>query len=213
MRKFCQEQEIDSIDTPFMSDIQKFLPQTSQGTSSVTTQCATDEQVLSFLRIAYAPLQNISTFSILPRDHSFVKALSPYEEKFLDSGLVKDLQTIYEQLYPNKRIAHMPYYYKEYGRVLVAGDLVGSVKSGGNSQSSSVIAAHWSGSGDNLAHIDYTRMRVGIVQYFIKHSLKAYKQENDHETESLEHIFAYIDWKKCHPRASWSEYQQLYQVN
>lgn len=97
MRKFCQEQEVDSIETLFVSDIEHFLPQTSLGASSITTQCATAEQVLSFLRIAYAPLQGISTFSFSLRDHTFVKALSPYEEKFLDSSLVKDLRTVYEQ--------------------------------------------------------------------------------------------------------------------
>ncbi len=102
MRKFCQEQEVGSIDTPFMSDIRKFLPQTTQTAESVTTQCTTDGQVLSLLRIGHAPLQSIATFAIPSKDHSLVKALSPYEERYLESSLVKELQTVYEQLYPNR---------------------------------------------------------------------------------------------------------------
>ncbi len=205
MRKFCQEQEVGSIDTPFMSDLRKFLPQTSQTAESVTTQCTTDDQVLSLLRIGHAPLQSIATFAISPNNHSLVKALSPYEEQYLEFSLVKELQTVYEQLYPNKRITHMPYFYKEFGRVYIAGELIGSVKSGRNSQSSSVIAAYWPGSGSSLDSIDYgSQMRVGIVQYFIKHCLKVYKfEDNDSETENLEHIFAYMNWKKLHPKSSW----------
>lgn len=59
-----------------------------------------------------------------------------------------------------------------------------------------VIMAYWPGSGDMLTNIDYSRCRVGVVKYFIKHEIKL---QNDSE----EHIFCYIHWKQRHPRYDW----------
>ncbi len=51
--------------------------------------------------------------------------------------------------------------------------------------------------------IDTERMRVGEVQYFIKHSIKfkACIGSNLHETEH--HLFAYVEWKKIHQHYNW----------
>lgn len=32
--------------------------------------------------------------------------------------------------------------------------------------------AYWAGSGGSLMHIDYSVCRVGVIQYFLKHSIK-----------------------------------------
>ncbi len=66
--------------------------------------------------------------------------LPPFQE-----NATKQLQQIYEQLYPTFLISHFPLFYKEFGRVEfgrveIAGDIVvGSVKRGQNSRSSSVV--------------------------------------------------------------------------
>ena len=55
-------------------------------------------------------------------------------------SLFQAYSKIYEQLYPTFLISHFPLFYKEFGRVEIAGDIVvGSVKRGQNSRSSSVV--------------------------------------------------------------------------
>ena len=99
----------------------------------------------------------------------------------------------------------MPHFYKEYGRVTVAGEVIGSVKRGSNNRSSSVVMAYWPGSGVSLSSINYGRMRVGVVQYFIRHHIKLYTVEDSdiNNTEEVEHVFAFVYWKKRHPEESW----------
>ena len=59
----------------------------------------------------------------------------------------------------------MPRFYKEYGRLSMAGDIVGSVAvRGASNPASSVIMAYWPGTGFSLENIDSTTMSVGVVQ-------------------------------------------------
>ena len=53
--------------------------------------------------------------------------------------------------------------------------------------------AFWPGYGSTLTGIDYSRMTVGVVQYFIKHTISLKDVAND-----IEHVFAYVKWKKKH---------------
>ena len=64
----------------------------------------------------------------------------------------------------------MPYFYEEYGRILLAGDIIGSIRPGSNAKCSSVIMAYWLGRGNDLRTIDMTYAQVGVIQYFIKHA-------------------------------------------
>ena len=59
----------------------------------------------------------------------------------------------------------MSRFYRKFGRVTLAGDLIGSDMPGPNNKSSSVIMAYWPGRSRTLDNIDYNRMRVGVVQY------------------------------------------------
>lgn len=157
-------------------------------------------ETVNLLKIGYCPLEEVTSFAV----SCMGKAIDPYQEKCLDSGLAQQLESVYKQLYRQKHIAHMPLFYKEYGRVQLAGELIGSVKPGPNSRSSSVIAAYWPGSGDTLQNIDYSRMRVGIVQFFVRHTLKLYDTSAiGNTTQEYDHLFAYVHWKKLHPKASW----------
>ena len=67
-------------------------------------------------------------------------------------------------------------------------------------KASSVIMAYWPGRGNDLdVHgIDYSRMRVGVVQYFFQHSVTMTLTASS-EAHKLNHIFAYVAWKQRHP--------------
>ena len=73
--------------------------------------------------------------------------------------------------------------------------MIGSVLPGGNNSASSVIMAFWVGSGNSLPSIDYSQMRVGVVQKFIKHTVIFQSKNNSGKAE---HIFAYV---KCTHKA------------
>jgi len=58
----------------------------------------------------------------------------------------------------------------------------------------STIMAYWPGSGNNLTNIDYSVCRVGVIQYFLKHTIKIL---GDSEPRSF--ALCYIKWKQTHP--------------
>lgn len=93
----------------------------------------------------------------------------------------------------------MPRFYQKFGRLRIAGDFVGSEMCGSNSRSSSVIMAFWLDRENNLSNIDYSKMRVGVIQYFVQHEL-LYESTTSTEIAKEEHVFAYVRWKELHPR-------------
>lgn len=44
-----------------------------------------------------------------------------------------------------------------------------------NCQSSSVVAAYWPGSGSSLHSIDHIERRIGVIQYFVNHTVEFYR--------------------------------------
>ena len=60
----------------------------------------------------------------------------------------------------------------------------------------------WPRSGHSLQSIEYGRMRVGVVQYFLQHSVTVCDGEPS-SSETLCHLLCYIHWKKVHPHADW----------
>jgi len=54
--------------------------------------------------------------------------------------------------------------------------------------------AYWPGSGNNLTNIDYSVCRVGVIQYFLKHTIKFLG-----DPEPLSFALCYIKWKQTHP--------------
>ena len=87
---------------------------------------------------------------------------------------------------------HKCHTYHQHGRVSLSGDVIGSMVPGRNScQSSSVIAAYWPGTGSSLLSIDYTKKRIGVVQYFIHHSLEVYKDHGrSNKMEKLQYLYS-----------------------
>ena len=74
---------------------------------------------------------------------------------------------------------------------------------GPNCHASSVIAAYWPGTGSSLATIDLTQKRIGVIQHFLTHSLELFESSTENGTDKLEHLFAYVRWKKLHPDSNW----------
>lgn len=52
-----------------------------------------------------------------------------------------------------------------------------------------------------MSTIDYSRKRIGVVQYYLRHSI-IFKQI-DGTDEHVEHIFACVIWKQQHANAEW----------
>lgn len=153
------------------------------------------------MHLSHASLGQVSGFE-LSGESDIVRALPPLHEKVLPTELYRQLKSAYEQLYPSQEIVHMPYFYLECGRILLGGDIIGSVKPGPNNYSSSVIHAHWPASGDLLRVDCHEWMRVGVIQYYLKHSIKVSDSES-HVAKQLTHIFSYVHWRCLHPHETW----------
>ena len=85
---------------------------------------------------------------------------------------------MYKQLYPRHDLKPVSRFCHKFGRVTIAGDLIGSDMPGQNSRSSSVIMAFWPSKGNTLNNIDNSQMQVGVVQFFMCHML-SYSNSGD----------------------------------
>ena len=93
----------------------------------------------------------------------------------------------------------MPLLYREYGRISICEETIGSEMPGPNNHSSSTIVAYWPGSGDSINEIE---RRVGTIQYFLLHTVELAEQStSSHETEKQLHLFCYVLWKQTHPNS------------
>jgi len=58
----------------------------------------------------------------------------------------------------------------------------------------STIMAYWPGSGNDLRNIDYSVCHVGVIQYFLKHSIKFLG-----DSAPCSFALCYVKWKQTHP--------------
>ena len=75
------------------------------------------------------------------------------------------------------------------------GELFVSQKSKGNH--SSAVCATWAGAGGNLT-TDNAILRVGLVQYFIRHTIRLPVSASER-----------VSWFKTHPRENWFHHHAL----
>lgn len=200
MRRFLREQQLYNLHLPDDEDFLKLLPKAStseQDNISFQSHCDSEDEVSRCFRLARVPIQSIASFALT----SLVNPLPPAQEKVLSADLVRHLKILYSQLYPTRGIHQLPHFYEEYGRILLAGDMVGSAKPGANAECSSVIMAYWPGQGSSMQSIDSSIPRVGEIMYFIKHSVIFVN--DDLTTETVEHLFCYVNWKQIHPHRDW----------
>lgn len=136
-----------------------------------------------------APLESIESFV---NDGSVIQ-LKPLREGVFSSSTLQLLDHLYTQLYPHHTVSLPPFYTRS-GRIVIGGQLIGSVMNRCSANSSSVIMSFWPSNGDDLSPINYSRMRVGVVQEFYKHIVLLKKADSNLLNLPLrsEHIIAKV---------------------
>lgn len=198
MRKFCTEQKVRSLTITQDSVLQSVLPhsnllQQTEQFFSLSNLFHDSNSILMIIRLPQEELRLVQSFQI----NGTISPLPPYQESVLNYKDVAYLKDLYQQLYKDRVMCNFSHYIVSFGKVLYAGDLIGSVKQGANNYLSSIIIAYWSLTTNNI-YANCSR-RVGEVQYFFKHIITF----SDGDKESLEHVFAYVNWKKRHPKEDW----------
>jgi len=194
MKKFSQNQAIHSLDLPLDKDFSMLLPEGYR--QELKSDMHTDS--LHLLHYVRSPVNRIDTFAF--KSTTEITLLPPFFADVLNFEVAEQLQSVYKQLYPRHDLKPVSRFCHKFGRITIAGDLIGSDMPGQNSRSSSVIMAFWPSKGNTLNNIDYSQMQVGVVQFFMHHML-SYSNGGDLIKE--EHIFAYVLWKQMHPHFNW----------
>ena len=65
-------------------------------------------------------------------------------------------------------------------------------------KSREVVMAYWPGIGNSLSDIDYSTCHVGIIKYFLVHTIRL---ENNMNNQT--YLFCYTTWKQRHPMSNW----------
>ena len=192
--RFCQHQTIVSTDLLKDFDI---------GVIPFYNRINSNKMVgdsLYLLRYAIDPLSTITSFSVTDNDQKVILPVSSLYEEIMSAKDLSDLEIIYKQLYPSKHYECLSATYHKFGRLQLAGDVIGSNMPGPHSHTSSVIMAYWPSRGNILNNVDYSKKQVGIVQYYIRHKIRFVI---NNETIEKVHIFAYVKWKESHEHHSW----------
>lgn len=111
-----------------------------------------------------------------------IKSVPPLHEKVLSPAEADLLHSVYEQLYPKEFFS---LFYTSCNNVAFVNDLI---------QSESVVMAYWPGNGRNIHNIDYSKCRVGVVQYFLRHSIKFAGKPAPYSF-----LLCMLKWKKLRP--------------
>lgn len=197
MKKFCQSQEHSTTEIGMPSDFIAVLPEKSK----INYKSCTDVQALKLFHMAISTLDSIESFALA--DNDSIRPLPPFKIKTLQPEQYQQLKKVYEQLYPSRIISRISHFYNEYGRSVLGDDIIGSTLRGPNCHSSSVIAAFWPGSGSSLGSIDYCQKKIGVIQFFMTHSLELSSNDGTNTIEKLKHVFAFVRWMKVHPDSNW----------
>ena len=190
MRRFYQEQAVHEFEIPPQTSalFNKSTVLSKRKEMSDSTVCAATFEMYLLVRKPLTGTTCNCFYNVI--------VLPPFQQKILSSDLLEDLKFFYKKLYPNMLFPQVSPFYDHYGCILLAGDVIGSTMPGPNNSASSVIMAFW----PNSDSIDYSRMQVGVVQYFLKHTTTL---ASDTESNEVQHILAYIKWKEQHPQFNW----------
>lgn len=202
MKKFCTQQLVHSLPIPDSNGFSSIIPnptslQQTEHFFSLSNIFENADLTLKALHMPHEELRFVKSF----QTNETITPIPPFKEKVLSSGEVRELKHFYGQFY-ERNCNNISCYCIVFGRVLLAGDLIGSMQSGTSNSSSSIIMANWSGSGDDIFSVQSNRMRVGEVQYFMKH-VATLESAQSTSTNTTEHIFAYVHWQKIHPNKDW----------
>ena len=141
-------------------------------------------EALNVLKLATISQLDLTLFQ-LSTNEDCVKFVPPKFENILTSEEADKLRYFYEQLLPNISIQIMSLFYTKSKKIALANDLI---------KVGSTIMAYWPGNGSCLMNIDYSVCRVGVIQYFLKHTITVV---GDPAPRSF--ALCYVKWKQKHP--------------
>ena len=194
MTQFCHEQATRALKLPSDNEFLQLLPAYHDPDSFVPF--AEPNTLLYSCSLVTSQLNTISSLNFV-HNPRIVALLPPYTELVMENQHKIWLSTVYKELYPDLEIRHIAPFVKRYGRVTIYNDIIGSVLPGQNNRKSSVIMAHWPSIGHSIRHADCSRLSVGAIQYFFKHSISINTADG---FQNYEHVFAYVLWKQAHPQ-------------
>ena len=189
MRRFYQEQAVHEFEIP--SEMLALFKNSTIFSKGKEMSHTTTFEIYLLALTGTESFYNLESVITLP----------PFQQKILSSDLLEDLKVLYRTLYPNMLLPHVSPFYDHYGRIMLGGDVIGSSMPGPNNSASSVIMAFWPDSG-NFHSINYSRMRVGVVQYFLKHTTTL-ASDTENTCIEVQHVLAYVKWKEQHPQFDW----------
>jgi len=191
MKKFLLQQRIKSLSNDdVFEDFQELFDNTSKGSLSET------DNSYSFQLMELAKLRTFGTLSFKFHELNNIHTITDGNEIVLASDHAKYLQIIYQQLYPQKQVAHFSPFCKKYSSISIGNEIIRcNGKSG-------VIMAYWPTSGHALDSINYSRYNVGIIQFFISNIIK-FHEDNTSGRVQEEHLFCFVKWKQRHPHYDW----------
>ena len=200
MRKFINSQLLHSTKHNLPVEYRSLLPGRNgySGDPTSITETADDLTCLSMLTMSSTPLPNPSLSFELNQN---VSLLPPSRQRVFSSATVKQLEELYKQLFPNRKIISVSPFHLLSGRSLLCGEVIGSSLNATSCKSSSVITAYWPVRDGPISSLDPSRVRIGCVQYYAKHSV-SYATDNSGVVK-CQYVCAFVRWMRQHPQESW----------
>ena len=127
MRKFCQDQALHRLKLPSDEQFCSLLSMHPQHRNELDYHSAGTGSITS-LQLAHDRLNTIKLFACT----GTVSLIGSFYEHVLSAVEVHQLTSIYHQLYPQRNIAHVPFFCRKYGRISLVGNPVGSDMPGRN---------------------------------------------------------------------------------
>lgn len=103
------------------------------------------------------------------------------------------LQDLYQQLNPYSTIEYVSLFHTHSGRVSIGGDILGSTVNNQSAQSSSIIAAYWPTTGNNITQINQSYKSIGRVKYYFRQSVTL-RKASEENSKTLYYTIAYVRW-------------------
>lgn len=202
-RKFLAYQKLLLMDvsTSLPSDLREFFEYQVGKCAEISVSEGSLEQshVNSLDLLEYKKNSNCNISYIDACESSF-HTCSHRCEAIFNYTEVESLASVYRKLYPTTLISHTPMIYERFYELKVFNERFLSAKARGNH--SSAICAYWAGiNGNVLATCDH--LRVGVIQYFIRHYISVPTSNSGTQFKKLSHIFARVHWYQTHLREDW----------
>ena len=200
MQKFLRTQMIQSLATKVNdTELLELAPKENQTNIKTLSRCVnTDSELLTLLELSHGNLDpHVHSY----KDNGYTELLLPHKELVFDNTEMRHLQCLYQQLSPCYTIEYVSPFYTHSGRVSIGGDILGSIVNNRTAKSSSVVAAYWPTSGNNITNINYSCRSIGKVIYYFKQSVTL-RKTNAKSSMTVYYTMAHVHWMKPHSESS-----------